>query len=198
MRVAVVSIDGQLLYVNSYMADRYAHGDATAMMGARLSDFLTDGLADEMLALIKRCHAEQRTIHFEGVFRGKHCMGMTTPLTQAVEGGPAVLLVSRDSMPPDEPCVESLVRLETTELGELSALTPRELEILGLIGQGLTSQQIADRLSRSVKTVEWHRVSIGQKLRVRSRVGLARMAIDAGLCGFGRAETVDDAVATEN
>lgn len=198
VRVAVVSLDGKLLYANGHMAERYTGGDLASLHGARLHELLADGLADELLALVKQCHAEQRTIHFEGVLRGKHCVGTTVPLNSPVRGECAVLLVSRDSMPPGEPCVESRVRLETTELGELSALTPRELEILGLIGQGLTSQQIADRLSRSVKTVEWHRVSIGQKLRVRSRVGLARMAIDAGLCGFGRAEPVDDAVATEN
>lgn len=71
----------------------------------------------------------------------------------------------------------------TRDLGPLRALTRRELEILGWIGDGLTSQQIAKRLSRSVKTVEWHRVSIGQKLGVKTRVELARLARAAGLHG---------------
>lgn len=77
----------------------------------------------------------------------------------------------------------TIVTGRTRDLGPLRSLTRRELEILGWIGEGLTSQQIAKRLSRSVKTVEWHRVSIGQKLGVKTRVELARLARDAGLHG---------------
>jgi DNA-binding NarL/FixJ family response regulator len=67
--------------------------------------------------------------------------------------------------------------------GALSVLTTREMEILKLIGLGLSSADIAKRLGRSVKTVEWHRVSLGDKLNVTNRVELARIAIAAGLVG---------------
>ena len=48
-------------------------------------------------------------------------------------------------------------------------LTPREHEILKLIGQGLTNQEIADRLVIEVGTVKNHVHSILQKLDVSSR-----------------------------
>jgi DNA-binding NarL/FixJ family response regulator len=48
-------------------------------------------------------------------------------------------------------------------------LTPRESEILELIGQGLTNQEIADRLVIEVGTVKNHVHSILQKLDVSSR-----------------------------
>jgi DNA-binding NarL/FixJ family response regulator len=48
-------------------------------------------------------------------------------------------------------------------------LTPREGEILELIGQGLTNQQIADRLVIEVGTVKNHVHSILKKLDVNSR-----------------------------
>jgi len=70
-------------------------------------------------------------------------------------------------------------RVTRDALGQL--LTPREREILGLIGDGMTSGQIAEHLSRSVKTVEWHRVSIGRKLGIKTRVGLTHLALRAGL-----------------
>lgn len=70
------------------------------------------------------------------------------------------------------------------DAGPLTALTPREREVLGLIGRGLSTAGIAKALSRSVKTVEGHRVSLGNKLGVRNRVELARIAIRAGLCEF--------------
>jgi DNA-binding NarL/FixJ family response regulator len=55
------------------------------------------------------------------------------------------------------------------EVGGTEELTPREREILELIGQGLTNQQIADRLVIEVGTVKNHVHSILQKLDASSR-----------------------------
>jgi DNA-binding NarL/FixJ family response regulator len=55
----------------------------------------------------------------------------------------------------------------------LDALSPRELEILGLIGEGLTNRQIAERLFLSEKTVKNRVSSILNKLGVRRRVQAA-------------------------
>lgn len=54
-------------------------------------------------------------------------------------------------------------------LDEPVDLTPREQEVLDLVGQGLTNQQIADRLYIEVGTVKNHVHSILQKLDVNSR-----------------------------
>lgn len=62
--------------------------------------------------------------------------------------------------------------------GELSE---RELEVLRLIALGLTNPEIAERLYVSVRTVESHRAHIQQKLNVRSRAELVRLARDAGI-----------------
>ncbi len=51
-------------------------------------------------------------------------------------------------------------------------LTRREREIAPLIGQGLTSRQIGDRLSISHRTVEVHRARLMSKLRVRNAAEL--------------------------
>ena len=60
-------------------------------------------------------------------------------------------------------------------------LTPREEEIVKLIAEGHSSQQIADILVISVKTVDRHRANILQKLGMRDRLELTRFAIRAGL-----------------
>jgi DNA-binding NarL/FixJ family response regulator len=54
-------------------------------------------------------------------------------------------------------------------IGEADDLTPREQEILELIGEGLTNQQIAERLVIEVGTVKNHVHSILQKLDASSR-----------------------------
>ena len=64
---------------------------------------------------------------------------------------------------------------------ELSRLTPREREVLALIGQGLSSKEIAAQLHRSIKTVHSHRLTLGRKLGASNRVELARIAIRSGL-----------------
>jgi two-component system response regulator NreC len=60
-------------------------------------------------------------------------------------------------------------------------LTPRETEVLRLVAQGYTSQQIADHLSISVNTVETHRAHIMEKLGLRGRAQLFRYAVARGL-----------------
>jgi len=65
-------------------------------------------------------------------------------------------------------------------------LTPRETEVLRLVAQGYTSQQIADRLSISVNTVETHRAHIMDKLGLRGRAELVRYALARGLLSGGR------------
>ena len=62
--------------------------------------------------------------------------------------------------------------------GELSE---REVKVLALIANGLTNAEIAERLYVSVRTVESHRAHIHQKLNVRTRAELVRVARDAGL-----------------
>jgi DNA-binding NarL/FixJ family response regulator len=56
-------------------------------------------------------------------------------------------------------------------------LTPREREMLFLIGEGLSNKEIADSLVLSVKTIETHRANLSRKLNVRSRSGLMRLAM---------------------
>ncbi|MEN8210947.1 MAG: response regulator transcription factor [Thermodesulfobacteriota bacterium] len=61
------------------------------------------------------------------------------------------------------------------------ALTPREQEIMVLVVNGMSSQQIADKLFISPKTVKNHRSRIMRKLDVNSVIDLARHAAKIGL-----------------
>ena len=60
-------------------------------------------------------------------------------------------------------------------------LTPRELEVVKLVAEAHTSEQIAQRLGLSRKTVERHRERVLAKLGMRDRVELTRYAIRRGL-----------------
>jgi two-component system response regulator NreC len=60
---------------------------------------------------------------------------------------------------------------------ESAALSSRQIEILKLWGDGLTNQEIADKLFISVRTVETHKNHIMQKLNLKSSVDLMKFAI---------------------
>lgn len=60
-------------------------------------------------------------------------------------------------------------------------LSSREQEVLQLIAQGFTHQEIATQLSLSVKTVESHKARITEKLQLRTRAELVRYALNKGL-----------------
>jgi len=62
-----------------------------------------------------------------------------------------------------------------------ATLTPREREILALIGVGHTNQEIADQLSLSINTVQAHRSHIIDKLNLHSRAELMRYAVRIGV-----------------
>ena len=61
------------------------------------------------------------------------------------------------------------------------ALTPREQEVMILVAEGLSTNQISERLYISPKTVENHRSRIMQKLDLHSTIELARYATKLGL-----------------
>lgn len=66
---------------------------------------------------------------------------------------------------------------ETESIDPYSVLTPRELEILQLISEGYTNNNIAKMMHISVKTVERHRTNLMAKLGVHNLVELVRYAI---------------------
>ncbi len=84
------------------------------------------------------------------------------------------------------PAVAALVRdyLDGARRGETppeDPLTAREMEVVKLIAEGHTSEEMAERLVLSKKTVERHRANILSKLGMRNRVDLTRYAIRRGL-----------------
>jgi DNA-binding NarL/FixJ family response regulator len=80
--------------------------------------------------------------------------------------------------------VRALMReyLERASAGEtLHELTPREEEIVKLVAEAHTNDEIAELLHISKKTVERHRANVLDKLGMRDRVELTRYAIRRGL-----------------
>jgi DNA-binding NarL/FixJ family response regulator len=83
------------------------------------------------------------------------------------------------SSPISEIVVENAINPHSTlpDSDPLSALSPREKEVLQLIAEGYTSAEIGKILFISEKTVEKHRTRLIEKLNVRNLAGLVRLAV---------------------
>jgi DNA-binding NarL/FixJ family response regulator len=72
---------------------------------------------------------------------------------------------------------------EVRQTSALDSLTDRELEVFAMIGRGLTTRQIAEKLYLSHKTIESYRENIKSKLRLRNAAELNRHAVQWALEG---------------
>ena len=115
--------------------------------------------------VVKRAADSELLSAIRGVHRGRTVLDPALA-TRVVQGG----LRKRNAVSP-------------TAKGPSSVLSQREREVLELVAQGFTNQQIADRLGLSVKTVETYRSRLVEKLGLRSRADLVRYALDSGLLG---------------
>jgi DNA-binding NarL/FixJ family response regulator len=74
-----------------------------------------------------------------------------------------------------------LASATSDESSVFTMLTPREREVLQLIAEGKTTNQTAEHLHISIKTVETHRTQIMAKLKVKGIAELTKYAIREGL-----------------
>ncbi|HEY7153867.1 MAG TPA: response regulator transcription factor, partial [Gemmataceae bacterium] len=80
---------------------------------------------------------------------------------------------------------------QTSPPASRPALSRREQEVLTLLAEGHTNQQIADRLVLSVKTIETYRARMAEKLGLRSRAEIVRYAMEIGPLGSNPSERPD-------
>ncbi len=188
--IVVLNGEGVVQYANGAFCRAYGlSGPAT---GKRMNEIIPQASAEERFAYLRQVLATGRPVVIDGILRGQLRRSTMRPI--AGEGGGRVLCTCRMLSDTDyrEGRTSGVIRAKHDDLGQLASLTQREFEILQLIGQGLSTADIAKKLHRSVKTIEWHRVSLGTKLGVTNRVELARIAIHAGVVPLAE-ETVNAA-----
>ena len=85
------------------------------------------------------------------------------------------------AFPVDEPMRVDLKRTEADQSELVEPLSERELEVLQLIAEGLTNQEIATRLFLSLNTVKTHTRNIYGKLNVHRRTQAIARSKELGL-----------------
>lgn len=159
--------------------------DADTVEAKTLHELLPAAIAEERLAHAKKVLETGEPLIIDGMLAGRLTRTTLRPVRGESVNEHRVLETIRP-VAADEARPEgvSYVRAKTDDEGVLGKLTAREREVLFHIGRGLSTAEIASTLGRSTKTVEWHRVSLGNKLGITNRVELARIAIRAGVTGL--------------
>lgn len=186
-RVAVFDGDGRVVYANSLANAQYGGGKGT-IVGSSLDEFMPAEVAAEWKGFLRRAMQGRKPLVIEGMVLGMRYRANIQPVGDGENG--FALVVSRNVA--DLPAADTgprpgaeVIHAKANDLGVLADLTEREMEVLELVGEGHSTAEIARRLDRSVKTVEWHRAALGSKLGITNRVELARIAIGAGICRTG-------------
>ena len=95
--------------------------------------------------------------------------GQALPLTEAIAEGLSIAALARSRV------------ADNSTSSYPAGLTPREVEVLRLVAQGLTNAQIAVKLVISSGTVNAHLTSLYRKLNTSSRAVATRFAVEHGL-----------------
>lgn len=66
-------------------------------------------------------------------------------------------------------------------LRQLPELSDREAEVLRLVAEGYTNRQVAEQICLSVKTVDTYRARLMEKLGLKTRADLVRLAVECGI-----------------
>lgn len=183
--VLVFDAQGKISFGNQ-SASSLLTGDAGTEFGTKsLHEVIKAEIAEEHLAHARQVLETGQPVVIDGMIAGR----LTRTTLRPVRGESAQehrVLATVRPIAAEEPKPEgyTYVKAKTNDEGVLGKLTAREREVLFHIGRGLSTANIASTLGRSTKTVEWHRVSLGNKLGITNRVELARIALRAGITGL--------------
>ncbi len=187
--IHVADRNGVLLYINDtgirfFFPEQIVREDIIGKTGGE-NGFPKEWV-DERIAILREVEQTGEEQLLRTIWQGRQQFSWFRPLSQEDGEDFRVLVVTRRIGGGEEAdrlldSKMTVVKSSVADLGDLQVLTKREIEVLVFIGQGLKAKEIAMIMHRSVKTIENHRISIGNKLHKSNKVELALIAREAGL-----------------
>lgn len=188
--VSITSLNLRVCYGNLQLAQIFFGPQATpeTYIGKHAEEYLPIAWVHERKAHYERSHRSNTPFLLRVLWNDFQHFSWHYPLHQQDDlGVPIFLTITRrvssdaealDLAPPGsfDEHEGAFVRLQS-----LDALTSRELEVLALLGAGLSAGEAATRMSLSEKTIENVRTGIYAKLGLRDRAEMITIAKRAGL-----------------
>lgn len=188
--IAITNSRNEFIWTNSAV-QKFLSQDNRTLIGRSWLDVLPTDLANERIECTDRTITENQDLALIGMIRGV-CTCSFFRVCSSVGAREINVIVIISPMQSTgiieyNPVTKGCKKLyaEHNELGQLSQLTERELEVFVQIGYGYSGQQIADSLKKSTKTIDWHRSRIGEKLGTTNKVEIAKIAMRSGIHHMG-------------
>ncbi len=183
--VSITDAEGNLIFVNDTAKLLFSKSVDIDYRGKTIHDFHPPAFAKERLALIRRVLKEGKALSICHIYHGRRIQSTVWPIhDHRPPYGRAIVVTHERSNEP----VSSLLtnNCETVssayiDLGPLNVLTQRELEVLVLLGHGMSVPEAAAVLYRSPKTIQRHKASISEKLHARGQADLVAIVTAIGL-----------------
>ncbi|TWU34999.1 PAS and helix-turn-helix domain-containing protein [Novipirellula artificiosorum] len=184
--VSITDAEGRLLFVNDTSKVLFSKSSDIDYEGKRISDFHPPEFVAERLELIARVLREGKPLSLCHIYHGRRIESTVWPIRDRTPPFNRVIVVTQARTADQshhgstEPQIES-VKTQYIGLGPLQVLTRRELEVLVLLGHGLSVPRAAAVLHRSPKTIERHKDSISKKLKLHGQANLVTLTTSIGL-----------------
>lgn len=183
--VSVIDRRGGLVFVNDTSQLLFFNRVGADYRGKSLEDFHPPAFCEERIAMIVRVLDEGRPLGIRHIYFGRRIESTLWPITDAAPPLDRVIVVSHN-MAPGPAAAQTEAGFETIDsdfigLGPLNVLTQRELEVLVLLGHGLSVPEAAAMLHRSPKTIESHKDAVSRKLHVSGQAELVTLVASMGL-----------------
>ena len=183
----IVDMEKTVLYANNMAANGFADLTEDTLVGKNLKDLLPKKWLEERDLYFQRAVETGRVITLLEIIEGvRLCRRIKSIVVEHDGREQTLIMYTIDPVNPESlPWIrattpaEDLFDSKNVDLGLLNMLSKRELEVLALMGQGLRQKEIAEKLFRSVSTINRHRENIGDKLGITDRavlISLARLA----------------------
>lgn len=183
--VSITDAKGRLIFVNNTTAALFSGDPTVDYQGKSIADFHPPAFVQERLDLIARVLKENKPLCITHIYNGISISSTIWPIRDHAPPYNRVLVVSSPGQPKtlDGLLTNSIETVSTNyiDLGPLTVLTRRELEVAVLVGHGKTVPQVAATLHRSPKTVERHKESIAKKLSMHTQSQLVQLITTMGL-----------------
>lgn len=178
--------DGTILSANDVVARGFQQPSVDSMIGKNIAQLAPPEWAQERIKVARLALESKLRITFLEILGGYRLRTLFRPMTATDDTKPGYLLITVEQLTArefeyasSERTNEMVIYANVIDLGRLDVLSNREIEVLALMGQGYRAKDIADRLCRSVSTIDNHRDNIGDKLDIHDRgelINLAKLA----------------------
>ncbi|WP_283430990.1 PAS and helix-turn-helix domain-containing protein [Neorhodopirellula lusitana] len=182
--VCVTDAEGRLLFVNDTAMVLFSKESNIEYQGKSISDFHSPQYVKERLTMIGRVLDEGRPLAMNHVYHGKRIHSTVWPIRDTKPPFNRVVVVSKTEaglLFDQSPETVELIETQFIDFGPLDVLTKREVEVAILLGHGMSVPKVAKLLHRSPKTIERHKSSITQKLKLRGQAELIMTISEMGL-----------------